>query len=178
MKFCSILSGGFEESEFTIVYDIFHRAGIQTDVYSLDAPDTVSSHGLHYGNFKPLAGLDPEEYDLLYIPGGKANVDHLKQSEKVSELVRLFAQEKKIAAICAAPSILGELGLLKNRKYTCYPGFQKHEYEGTRVDVYCVKDGNLYTGRSMAASLEFALMIVKDLLGDETAGNVKDTIVY
>ena len=178
MKFCVILSDGFEESEFTVVYDIFRRAKIDTDVYSISGAKTVSSHGLTYAEFLPLSALNPETYDLLFLPGGKANVDHLKNDPAVAEKIRIFAAEKKIAAICAAPSLLGELGLLKGKQYTCYPGFQKHEYEGTRLDVYCTKDGNLYTGRSMAASLEFALMIIGDLCDKEIPEHVKDTIVY
>ena len=178
MNICVILSNGYEDSEFTVVYDVFKRAGMNVDVYSLSGNPTRSSHGLFLTELKDLKDLKKEDYDLLFLPGGKENFDNLNGNETVQELSRYFLQEKKLSAICASPAVFGNIGLLKGKKYTCYPGFNQDEFEGTYLNQYCVKDGNLYTGRSMAASLEFALMIVKDLCGEEIVSDLKEKIVY
>ena len=85
---------------------------------------------------------------------------------------------KKLAAICAAPSLIGELGLLKGKKYTCYPGFNSEKYEGTYLNQYYVVDGNLYTARSLAASIEFGLLLVEALKGQKAKEELAQEIVY
>ena len=102
-----------------------------------------------------------------------------KHADKtVNELIIYFITNKKLAAICAAPSLIGELGLLKGKKYTCYPGFNSEKYEGTYLNQYYVTDGNLYTARSLAASIEFGLLLVAALKGEQAKKELMEEIVY
>ena len=178
MKFCIVMAEGFEETEFTAVYDVFVRAGIETDVFSLSGPAITSSHGLHYTGFKDAAALVKEDYDLMFMPGGRKNYDVLVNSPLVKELCVWYLENRSLAAICAAPAVIGNAGLLKGKNYTCFTGFQKEEFEGFYKDQYYVADGNLYTGRSMAASLDFALMVVEHMCGKETADKIRGEIIY
>ena len=94
------------------------------------------------------------------------------------ELIKDFdKQQKYICAICAAPTILGQLGLLKNRRYTCFTSMNQ-DFGGEYVNEYTAIDGNLITGRSAAAVIDFAFVIIEQLLGKEKAEEVKNSIYY
>jgi len=90
----------------------------------------------------------------------------------------VMAAGKLSCAICAAPSILGHRGLLKDRKYTCYPTFDEPSFNGEYQQVLAVKDGNLITGRGMGATIDFALKIIETLCDKQTLENVKNGIQY
>ena len=178
MKVCAIMANGFEETEAITVIDLLRRADITVDLFNLSGSEIESSHGLSLIKFKPLNSLVKEDYDLMFIPGGKRNYDNLLPDETVHELIKYFLTNKKLAAICAAPSLIGELGLLKGKKYTCYPGFNSEKYEGTYLNQYYVVDGNLYTARSLAASIEFGLLLVEALKGQKAKEELAQEIVY
>ena len=110
---------------------------------------------------------------MLILPGGKKGVENLKKNKDVLNLVRFFflTPGKEVHAICAAPSILGELGLLKDRHYTCFPGFEGKE--GTYTKEGVTKDGNLITGKSMGYTIPFALAIVEAHFGKETVAQIE-----
>ena len=93
------------------------------------------------------------------------------------EIGYAFAKYKKVAAICAAPTILGKLGFLKNKKYTCFPPLNE-DFGGNYIDRYVVKDNNLITGKSAAATIDFAFAIVEELLGKNYAESIKNSIYY
>jgi len=93
MKIAMVMAEGFEESEFTIAYDLFKRADYKVDVYGLNK-DLVSSHKLHLTDLSDLKDMVKEDYDLLYIPGGKKNFDILLNTEEVSELITYFFNNK------------------------------------------------------------------------------------
>ena len=178
MKVCAVMSNGFEETEAITVIDLLRRADITVDLFNTSGSAIESSHGLSFVDFKPLSSIVKEDYDLMFIPGGKRNYDNLLHDETVSELIKYFITNKKLAAICAAPSLIGELGLLKGKKYTCYPGFNSEKYEGTYLNQYYVTDGNLYTARSLAASIEFGLLLVEVLKGKKAKEELAQEIVY
>ena len=178
MKVCAIMSNGFEETEAITVIDLLRRADITVDLFNISGSEIESSHGLSLVNFKPLKSIVKEDCDLMFIPGGKRNYDNLLSDKTVNELIIYFITNKKLAAICAAPSLIGELGLLKGKKYTCYPGFNSEKYEGTYLNQYYVTDGNLYTARSLAASIEFGLLLVAALKGEQAKKELMEEIVY
>lgn len=178
MKICTIMAEGFEESEFTTVYDLFKRARMDVDVFSASGESAASSHGLTYAGLQDIARVKKEDYDLLYVPGGRRNYEALRQRQDVKDLLQYFLAEKKLAIICASPAILGEMGLLKDRTYTLFPSFYQESFGGTFLNQYTVKDGNLYTGRSMAASVELGLLVIQDNASKEILEHVKQGIQY
>ena len=163
-----LLADGFEQVEALATEDILLRTGeIKPMLVSISASRrVVSSSGLHVYAEATLDEVDPREFDFLVLPGGKRGVENLGASEKVLSLIRDYHEQgKPHYAICAAPSILGNLGYLDGKSYTCFPGFERGN--GNWVDAGAVKDGDLITGRSMAYTIEFAENIVEALLGEE-----------
>lgn len=111
-------------------------------------------------------------FDIVILPGGKVGVDNIKLEFK--GLIKAFINANKhVHAICAAPSVLGELGYLEGKKYTCYPGFESPSFKGTWLDKGVVLDKDTVTGRSMGYSVEFALTIIDLECGSEAVHRAK-----
>lgn len=174
MKVLMLFADGFEDVEAVATRDVLIRAGIEvTDArIKRDRDLVVSSHKMSLTGFFDASKVNPNEYDAIILPGGSRGVQNLLQSEVVDSLVLEFARlDKYLCAICAAPMVFGKLGLLKGKKYTCYPGCNEGlvgEYTGNEVEV----DGKLITGRSMLYSIPFGLQIVEILLGKEARDRV------
>ena len=164
-----LLADGFEETEAVSVHDILTRTHeIALTLASVkETPGVVSSMGIAIKADSRLQDLDLGSYDFLVLPGGKSGVANLAKNETAMSAIKAFHQtEKPIFAICAAPSILGALGYLDGRNYTCFPGFEAgkgHKDEKNPVVV----DGDLITGRSMYYTIPFAEAIVKYYLGED-----------
>lgn len=167
IKGIMLLADGVEETEAVSCHDILTRAGIVLDAVSTkDCHRIHTSMGLTIKVEKNLKEIDDfSSYSFIVLPGGKKGVENLSKSKRVIEIIKSFHDEGKLlCAICAAPSIYGELGYLDNKKFTCFPGFEvgkgiKDEVNGS------VEDGNLITGRSMYFTIPFGEMIVKHFLG-------------
>ncbi|MCR5491935.1 MAG: DJ-1/PfpI family protein [Bacilli bacterium] len=169
MKCCILLADGFETTEALTTYDVLVRSHkIEPELVSISASFGVtSSHGVTIRAARLIKGVDVEDYDFIILPGGKKGVDNLKSSGDVHAfLLKAIEKGKDVHAICAAPSILGELGYLDGKRFTCFPGFQvgKGTYTGEGVTV----EGNLITGKSMGYSIPFAEAIVAKYCGQET----------
>ena len=168
VKGIMILADGFEETEAVATKDILDRThDIVVDLVSLtERKEVHSSQNLVVFLEKALPSLETKDYDFIVLPGGKVGMENLKGNPLVRKLLLDFYQEGKlVSAICASPSILGELGILKGKKYTCFPGFQSKD--GDYLNVPAVKDENVITGHSMAYSLDFGMAIVRYFLGEE-----------
>lgn len=161
-----LLADGFEQVEAIGTMDILQRTH-QIEVTSASISkhlEVESSHGLEVKADALLENLHPEDFDFIVLPGGKRGVDNLDASKAVHKAIEHFLSAKKlVAAICAAPSILGKMGALDHKKYTCFPGFQAGK--GEYLDVASVKDGALITGHSMGYTIPFAEAIVRYYLG-------------
>ena len=180
MKCAIFLADGFETCEGLITVDLLRRANIEIDTISIkDANFVRSSHGIELLTDKIFSDIDPAEYDVLIMPGGKAGTANLEQFDALRDALKAhFEAGKLTCAICAAPSILGHMGLLKDRKYTCFPTFDDPSYGGSYQQVLAVRDGNLITGRGMGATIEFAREILKVLVDEETLKAVEYGIQY
>lgn len=176
-KVLCIMSEQFEELEAVGTIALLRRSGIEVTVCSLHEHKACGRFQITLSELFNINEVDINEYDALFLPGGP-HYKELQENETVQHIITAFhAQEKYICAICAAPTILGHLGLLKNRRYTCFTSMNE-DFGGTYVDKYTAVDGNIITGRSAAAVIDFAFVIIEKLLGKEKAEEVKNAIYY
>lgn len=177
MKVCMIVTDGFEEIEAVGTYAILRRGGLDVDVYSLLDKDATGRFGLTVTKLSPFSQLNAAEYGALVIPGGP-EYKALEASADVQALIKQFMTEgKTVAAICAGPTILGHAGYLKGKKYTCFTSMNE-DFGGEYQEDYAVRDGNVITGKSAAATIDFGFLILETLAGKETADKTKKEIYY
>lgn len=175
MKTMIIVNNGLEECEALIVYDLLYRAGIDVKLVGFEN-EVISSHNVKFHADLLLDEVDTSEYECLILPGGMPGTKHLKEDKRVSDMIDEFVKDDKwVCAICAAPSILLEKGLLRNEKFTCFPGF---EGEYTPCCDKAVQDGKFITGKGMGAAFEFSALIIENLLGKEKAKEVLSKVQY
>ena len=177
MKVCTILSNGFEEVEAIGTIALLLRSGLEVDIYALNDTQASGKHNLVLANINKLNEINTNDYDALLLPGGPHYAE-LEASVKVKSIITKFMNENKlVASICAAPTILGHMGYLENKKYTCFTSMNA-DFKGTYMDQYVVTDGNLITARSAAASIDFAFAIINYLQGDKQEKKIKEQIYY
>ncbi len=173
---------GCEEIEALTVVDLLRRAGIQIDIVSISKEmQVMGSHNIVFGADKKLEDLisEEEQYDAYIIPGGMPGTKNLATCSPLCDLLVKSAENGKlVAAICAAPSVLGTLGLLNGKKACCYPGFED-KLLGAKVSYNPVEtDGDIITSRGLGTAIEFAAAIIAKLLDKEAADKVLSAIVY
>lgn len=177
-----LLANGCEEVEALAVVDALYRAGIRADLISLESePRVVSSHGILIGADLVLDEADLPSYTVLFLPGGMPGTLALKEDPRVrAEVLRRAEASQMIAAICAAPSILAELGVLDGRQATANPGFMDALCAGGALasSECVVVDGTIVTSRGAGTALELGVELVRLLVGDEAARSVRESIVW
>jgi len=165
-----LLADGFEQVEALAFLDVLNRGGIKCDLVSISKSfEVCSSSNVTVKADKLIDEInaDGNDYDFIYLPGGKVGVDNLGASLKVKYLITNFYNNNKlIVAICAAPSILCEMRILSDKKYTCFPGFNSGSGEYLK-DETTVVDKNIITGRSMYYSIELAEKVLFYYLGEQ-----------
>lgn len=179
-KIAVFFGTGYEEIEALTVVDILRRAGETVEMVSVTGEKTVtSSHKVTVEMDRTLAEVNFDDTDVLVLPGGMPGTKNLEACETLMEQVDAFAAAGKIvAAICAAPSILGHRGHLNGKKACAFPDFESH-LEGAQVSREpAVIDGNIITGRGMGAAVPFGLAILEKLQGKEAAEAMGKKIVY
>ncbi|GFI22089.1 protein/nucleic acid deglycase 3 [Lachnospiraceae bacterium] len=181
MKRAAVFFGtGYEEIEALTVVDLLRRAGVETVCVAVDNAQTVM--GKHKITVTMDAGIDTldfDNFDILVCPGGMPGTKKLEECAKLTEQLRKFYEcGKLIAAICAAPSIFGHMGLLHEKKACIYPGMET-ELLGAEVCFdKVVKSGNVITSRGMGTAIAFSLEIIASLLDQKTADELGEQIVY
>lgn len=174
-----MLADGFEETEAIGAWDVLQRGGIEAIFVSInDTLDVEGAHGLQFSADTTMASIGEEIADAIVLPGGGGGADNLQASESVSRLLRLHHDAGKvIGAICAAPKVLGGLGLLRDRRATSYPGFEKYLVGASAERAVAVIDGQIVTGRGPAYAFEFGVAILSLLIGREKAQEVADGLL-
>lgn len=175
-----LLGHGFEESEAIVPADLLRRAGVQVVLAALEGTEVTSSHGVTVKADAALNALDADQIDLLFLPGGLGGVEAIQSCPAALELIRaVYGKGKYLSAICAAPTILGSMGLLEGRRAVCYPGMEDG-LTGAKVQKGCgvVVDGSLITGEAAGSAFEFGLKLVELLKGSAAAQQVKDAVHY
>lgn len=164
------LAQGCEELEAVTIIDLLRRAGIEVVTASLDNDVIVASRGVRLIADALLDEVLDDEYDMIVLPGGMPGADHLDNDARIHTLLkRLHEQGKYTAAICAAPKVLANAGLLKDKQATSYPGFiDKMNLPRTQVlALPVVTDDKVITSRGPGTAMDFALELIEKLAGPE-----------
>lgn len=176
MKVAIICAQGLEECEALLTYDILYRAKLDVQLIGLDSLNIKSSHGVTFMADLEFKDIDINDYDCIVLPGGMPGRDHLENSSLVQEAIDNFVKENKlIAAVCSAPSILINKGLLDSNEFTCFPGFECGKQS---LGVKAYQHKNIITGVGLGGTIDFAALIVKNLVDEETANKILTTIHY
>lgn len=179
-KVIVFLAEGFEEVEALTSVDLLRRAGAQVVTMTINDRENVEgAHDIEVVADSVFDKTELEDADAIILPGGMPGTINLKNNPDIEETVKTFYKTGKlVCAICAAPMILGTLGLLKGKRACCYPGMEDY-LEGAEVktDLVC-RDGNIITGQGVGGAIAFALEIIAYLFGPDDAGEIKESVVY
>lgn len=170
------LADGFEDIEAMVPIDILRRAGVIVDTVGVVGSVITSKNGVRVMVDKRLMEINADDYDGIILPGGDPGYINLGRTAKVIEILkRMNAQNKLIAAICAAPSVLAKAGVLENKKATISPGMEK-ELPYPRADRVVV-DGNVITSQAPGTAMEFALTLVEKMVSKGKASELRKRLV-
>ncbi len=169
------LADGFEEIEALAVVDILRRADLEVATVSIsNGYDVIGAHGIEVAADVMLSDIDADVEDYLILPGGMPGSDNLRACAPLCSMLQShFAAGGHVAAICAAPYILGELGILKDAEAICYPGFEDRLTGATISEKPVCKSGNIITGKGPGVAMQFALAIVEEQCGASVAAELK-----
>lgn len=175
-----LLADGFEEIEALTVVDLLRRAQIYVSTVSVMEDYMVhGAHGINVQAEDLFEEVDFAETDALVLPGGMPGTTNLKEHEGVRKVTEeLAGKGKVIGAICAAPTVLSDLGLLKGKRATCYPSVETDLQEAVIIKAPVVVDGNIITSRGVGTAIDFALELIAVLVGKDRALSVAESIVY
>ncbi len=174
-----LLGTGFEETEAIAPIDLLRRANIEVITVGLNGKTVYGSHGIGV-----VADITPEEMDLsamdmIVLPGGLGGVASIRSSESAMDAIR-YAQnhDKFVAAICAGPTILAQLGITDEKNAVCYPGCEP-EMGSARIlpDAPCARDGRVITAASAGCAIPFGLALIEALKGQDEARRIARQIV-
>lgn len=176
-KVLCILGPGFEEIETVAPVDLLRRAGAQVVIAALTENKLVTGRsGITLQADTTLAETDANEFDMLLIPGGPG-VKNLRADGRAAQLAKLFVQQNKpVAAICAAPTVLADAGLLDGKRFTAHFSVCD-ELPGALLTERVVEDGLIITSRGAGTAVEFGLAMVRRLFGNATAEQIAKAIM-
>lgn len=179
-RVCVLLTPGFEEIEAVTIIDVLRRGEVEVTTLAVGGEgssglEVRGSHALTLLADRALEGAAAgESWDMVILPGGMPGSRSLRDSPDVQALLRRQNERGgKLGAICAAPMALGAAGVLRGRRATSYPGFEKELTGATCVTEPVVRDGNVVTSRGVGTALQFALEIVRDLKGAALAEKLR-----
>ena len=177
-----LLGTGFEEAEALVTADVLRRAELPVSLAGIGGDQITGSHGITVRADVKAEDVALSEGDTLVLPGGMGGVTSMEGSEAAMALMREAAENYRLAAICAAPTLLARAGLLKQGAHcVCYPGMEGELSAAGAVpqmDRSTVVDGNLVTGRGPGAAFDFGLKLVEVLAGADAARTVAAGLVY
>ncbi len=174
-----LLGTGFEEVEAITPLDLLRRAGVQVLTAGINGKTVYGAHNIGIEADITIDQMDLTDVEMVVIPGGLGGVASIRASQKAMEALR-FAWEngKFVAAICAGPTVLADLGITDGLQATCYPGCEGGM--GTAVvagNAACVRDGRVITGTSAGCAIPFGLALIAALKGEEIANTVAEKFV-
>lgn len=174
-----LLGTGFEETEAIAPLDLLRRAGVEILTVGVTGKTVYGSHSIGIEADITIDEMDLTNLDMIILPGGLGGVASARASQSALDALK-FAWDngKFVAAICAGPTVLADLGITDNKNATCYPGCESGMGSANMVsDAACVRDGNLITGTSAGCAIPFGLALVEALKGKEVADTIARQIV-
>ncbi len=174
------VADGFEEVEGLAVVDLLRRADIETIMVSVsDTTEILGGHGIVVSADKVFEEVGFEDVDMLVLPGGTTGVRNLRKHEGLCAVLQEFNDEgKMIAAICAAPTLLEELGILEGKNATCYYGLKEELVSCNYIDANVVKDENIITSQGFGTAIDLGLALVEYFNGTEAAKEMQHSVMY
>lgn len=175
-----MLADGFEEIEALTVVDILRRGGVDAWMISIMGRlDIIGGHDIPVIADMLYEAMDFTDVDMIVLPGGLKGKENLENYKPLNELITKFiAEDKYVTAICAAPTILGRMGVLKGKEACCYGGMET-ELEGAKVSYEkVVKDGKIITSRGMGTAIDFSLALLAEYKGQEVADDMAKKIMF
>ncbi len=174
------MADGCEEIEGLAVVDILRRADLEIEMISVSETTSVTgSHGITFLADAVFCDVSFDEFDAVVLPGGMPGTLNLGGHAGVNSIIQDFAKKGKlVAAICAAPSVLGAAGILEGRRAVCHPGFEEKLTGAFVLEENVVTDKNIITSRGMGTAIDFALAIVKYFKNEEAVNDLKKKLVY
>ena len=174
-----LLGTGFEETEAIAPLDLLRRAGVDVLTVGVNGKVITSSHKVPITADIELGEMDLTALDMIILPGGLGGVTSVRGSQAALEALRFaWENEKYVAAICAGPTVLADLGITDGKNATCYPGCESGMGSAAMVPgAAVVRDGRLITGTSAGCAIPFGLKLVEALKGPEEAERIANQIV-
>lgn len=179
-KVLIFLVNGFEEIEAMAPIDLLRRAGIIVDTVSINEDNQVtSSRKIRVLTDKTIDEINFENYEMIVLPGGPGTENYMK-SEKLLEKLKEFSINRKLGAICAAPTILSALGILNGKQAICFPACEPDLIKDGAIIVNqdVVKDNNIITSRGAGTAIDFSLALIEELLGKNKSHEIRKEILY
>lgn len=173
------MAEGFEEIEAVTVVDALRRANVDARMVSITGQKEVKgAHGITVTADEIFEDSDNTGADMLVLPGGMPGTRHLAEHSGLKKIIMSFVEKNKpIGAICAAPSILGKMGLLDKKRAVCYPGFEETLKGAVIVKDIVSQDGNIITSKGPGTAVYFALKLVEQLAGREAAEKLHEGMI-
>ena len=172
------LANGFEEVEALCPLDLLRRAGLAVTTVGVGGDVIVGAHGIAVQADLPDTLFRDSKPDMIILPGGMPGTKHLDESRTVDTALRAAsANGAYLAAICAAPMVLGKRGYLKGKEATCFPGFEEYLEGATLSKARVVTDGRTVTAAGMGVAMEFGLALVALLRGKEAAERLRSAVL-
>ena len=173
-----LLGTGFEETEAIAPLDLLRRAGVQIATVGINRKIITGSHGIPVTADIELEEMDLAAMDMIILPGGLGGVNSIKACPEALEAVRCaYDSGKYVAAICAGPTILAQLGITDGKNATCYPGCEEQMGSANMVEAAAVTDGTVITGTSAGCAIPFGLALIEALKGKDAADTIAKQIV-
>ncbi|BAK81497.1 DJ-1 family glyoxalase III [Candidatus Arthromitus sp. SFB-rat-Yit] len=179
MKVCIFNANGFEELESIGIIDILRRGNVDVDIVSItDSLQVVGAHDIKIVCDKLFKDIDFSEYEMAIFPGGVKGVEEIRNFKPIFEFIEyMHSNNKYLAAICAAPVILGDAGLLEDNKFTCYEGFEQYVKNGTYVKEKVVINNRVITSNCAGSVFDFGFKLLSVLKGDNDSDEVKSKMI-
>lgn len=172
-----LLGNGFEECEVTAPCTVLRRGGVQVRLAGIGGMCIEGARGMRL--MADCAVSDIQDAEMVILPGGLGGVEAIEACPEALAAVRaVYARGGYVAAICAAPGILGRMGLLRGERATIYPSMEEELLGATVCDAPVVVSGRIITARAAGSAFDFALTLLHLLRGDATAQQVRESIVY
>jgi 4-methyl-5(b-hydroxyethyl)-thiazole monophosphate biosynthesis len=174
-----LLAPGFEEIEAITVIDLLRRASIEVTTAGLVINPITGSHDIPVIADVYYKDISHDDFDLLVLPGGQPGTNNLKKDPLILEWIEnRFKKGKKIAAICAAPTVLHAAGITEGIELTSYPSEEALFFRSKYLKESVVKHGTIITSRGVGTAIPFSLAIISDLQGDAMGREIADKILF